>query len=120
MNALSSHNTSSNGEASQLVIGWTTVVCGVLLLMFHSLGGMVLTLVGACVVGPVYLARLQREQVGSDSTRKNVRRVERATLSCEKEKALEYRDLFLEGVISREEYHNAVALLYPELRREMK
>ena len=34
-----------------------------------------------------------------------------------KEQALEYRDLFLEGIISFGEYHDAVAQLYPELNR---
>ena len=120
MNTISSQNSSSNGEVLQLVAGWTTVVCGVFLLMFHPLGGMVLTLFGACVVGPLFLARFQREKVGSLPSEKKITRVEKTKMSSDKEKALEYRDLFLEGVISREEYHNAVALLYPELRREAK
>jgi hypothetical protein len=33
------------------------------------------------------------------------------------DQAREYRDLFEEGIISLDEYHEAVASLYPEINR---
>ena len=120
MNSVSSQTSPVKENESQLIVGWTIVVSGLFLLIFSPLAGMVISLSGACVVSPVYLTRSQRKAADSEKNQRITLYEARASIGSDKEKALEYRDLFIEGVISREEYHNAVALLYPELRREMK
>jgi hypothetical protein len=105
------------GYNARLVIGWTLVVAGVLIIGFHLPTASILMTIGICVVVPAYYARTRNEQSSTRTTVRQRPARQKPKERSKKEQALEYRDLFLEGIISFEEYHDAVAQLYPELNR---
>jgi len=108
---------SENSYKARLVIGWTVAIAGVLLVGFHLPTGTILMTIGVCVIFPTYYARIQNEQIATRTEPPQRSTLPSPKEETKKEQALEYRDLFHEGVISFEEYHDAVAQLYPELNR---
>lgn len=104
---------------TRLLLGWTTTICGLLVLLFYPLAGTVMVLVGACVFAPTYVSnRRKNEEDPITRLRNRSQSLQKIDLAARKEQAFDYRDLFQEGIITSSEYHNAIACLYPELDRE--
>ena len=117
MRATIDRSPQSSSEIVQLVIGWTVVSAAALLFPFNALVALPVLLIGGCILGPYFSSRVSVELEEDAPPYRELQ--PRTTPSSEErlEKALLYKELFREEIISREEYENAVGKLVPELGR---
>ena len=105
------------GDSIRLVIGWTAIIGALLIFAFHPpTAGFVLT-IGVWALFPLYYSRLQNKPTSRNEPRPSLSARREQIDRSRREQAIEYRGLFEEGIISRDEYHDAVGRLYPELER---
>ena len=118
MRATIDNNSQSSSEVVQLVIGWTVVFVAALLLIFNALVAIPVLFIGGCILGPYYSSRISIETIeGSSAPRTKLKEIT-ASSHERLEKALLYKELFREEIISQEEYEDTVGRLFPELERD--
>lgn len=105
-------------DQTRLVVGWTALIASFIAVWFHPPTGLGLLAFGGSVIGANWYAQIQ------DRTSRDVVPTRAGPKIHDGrgrlDQAREYRDLFEEGIISLDEYHEAVASLYPEINRLRK
>ena len=111
------NNPQSGSEIVQLVVGWTVVAGAALLLIFNALVAIPILFIGGCILGPYYSSRMSIGSLDEPSIERKTPPKKEADSEQRLEKALLYKELFREEIISREEYEETIGKLFPELER---
>lgn len=101
-----------HGLSARLITGWTLLAMAVALVAFNYALGLSLFLISTIILSATYYA------VARNKTANDFPKLTKSQPSISrKSQAFEFRELFEAGIISKSEYENGVANLYPEINR---